>query len=42
MKVLVLNCGSSTLKFKVYEMDTNIPNGQGRRLARGVIEKIGG
>lgn len=42
MKVLVLNCGSSTLKFKVYEMEMNIPNGQKRCLVRGSIEKIGG
>lgn len=42
MKVLVINCGSSTLKFKVYEMDMNIPNGQKCCLALGAIEKIGG
>jgi len=41
MKSLVLNCGSSTLKYQVFEMDTNISIGQGRRLARGLIEKIG-
>lgn len=42
MKVLVLNCGSSTLKFKVYEMEMNNQNGQNRCLGRGSIGKIGG
>ena len=35
MKVLVLNCGSSSIKYKLYEM-----NGQ-KELASGGIEKIG-
>lgn len=35
MKVLVLNCGSSSVKFQLIEM-----NGE-RVLARGVVEKIG-
>lgn len=35
MKVLVLNCGSSSIKYKLYDM-----NGQ-KELASGVIEKIG-
>jgi acetate kinase len=38
MKILVLNCGSSTLKFQVIET-----NGlaESRKLARGIIERIG-
>ena len=42
MKVLVLNCGSSTLKFQVIE--TAAPSssaGQDRKLARGLIDRIG-
>ena len=35
MKVLVLNCGSSSIKYKLYDM-----NGK-KELASGVIEKIG-
>ena len=35
MKVLVLNCGSSSIKYKLYDM-----NGQ-KELASGGIEKIG-
>ena len=35
MKVLVLNCGSSSIKYKLYEMTTK------QVLAQGGIEKIG-
>lgn len=43
MNVLVLNCGSSTVKFQliVTDPDLILQNGD-RRLARGVIERIGG
>ena len=36
MNVLVLNCGSSSLKFQLVDTETEI------RLARGVVERIGG
>ena len=35
MKILVLNCGSSSIKYKLFEMETGI------ELAQGGIEKIG-
>ena len=35
MKILVLNCGSSSVKFQFLEMDTEDV------LARGLVEKIG-
>ena len=35
MKILVLNCGSSSIKYKLFEMET------GTELAQGGIEKIG-
>ena len=35
MKILVLNCGSSSIKYKMFEMET------GAELAQGGIEKIG-
>jgi acetate kinase len=42
MKVLVLNCGSSSLKFQIIEPATAAnPGGQARRLARGLIDRIG-
>lgn len=41
MEVLVINCGSSTLKFKVIGLDEDTPPGQEQRLARGIVEKIG-
>jgi acetate kinase len=41
MRVLVFNCGSSTLKFKVIGLDENTPPGQEQRLTRGIVEKIG-
>jgi acetate kinase len=43
MKVLVFNCGSSSLKFQVIEPQVaGGLRGRDRRLARGVIEHIGG
>jgi acetate kinase len=43
MNILVLNCGSSTLKFQVIETDLErIEQDTDRRLAHGVIERIGG
>jgi acetate kinase len=42
MNVLVLNCGSSSLKFQVIETDLEaIERNADRRLARGVVERIG-
>ena len=35
MKVLVINCGSSSVKYQVVESDS------GERLAAGVVERIG-
>jgi len=43
MNILVLNCGSSTLKFQLIETDlTRIETDTDKRLAYGVIERIGG
>ena len=43
MNVLVLNAGSSTLKFQLVETDGEaIAANRDRRLARGQIERIGG
>ena len=39
MKVLVLNCGSSTLKFQLIETDGMART---RKLARGIVDRIGG
>ena len=41
MKVLVFNCGSSTLKFQVLALDEDTPPGGEKRLARGIVERIG-
>lgn len=35
MKVLVINCGSSSIKYRLYDMRTE------SELARGLIERIG-
>jgi len=35
MKIIVLNCGSSSIKYQLFEMDTK------EVLAKGVVEKIG-
>lgn len=43
MNILVLNCGSSTLKFQLIETDlTRIESDTDKRLAYGVIDRIGG
>jgi acetate kinase len=43
MNVLVLNCGSSTVKFQLIATDLEaIKNNKDRRLARGSIERLGG
>ena len=43
MNVLVLNCGSSSVKFQLIATDLDaITRNDDRRLARGVIERIGG
>ncbi len=43
MNILVLNCGSSTVKFQLIVTDLDlIAQNADRRLARGVIERIGG
>jgi acetate kinase len=43
MNVLVLNCGSSTVKFQLILTDlAEIERGADRKLARGVIERVGG
>src|SRR5206468_13127908 len=42
MNVLVLNCGSSSLKFQIIDTDLSlIEKNADRRLAGGVIERIG-
>jgi len=42
MNVLVLNCGSSSVKFQIVETDIDlIEKDTDRRLARGVIERVG-
>ena len=43
MKVLVLNCGSSSVKFQLVETDgASSSAGTDRALARGLVENIGG
>ncbi|MEW6208337.1 MAG: acetate kinase [Acidobacteriota bacterium] len=43
MNVLVLNCGSSTVKFQLIATDLDlIERNADRRLARGAVERIGG
>ena len=42
MNILVLNCGSSSLKFQIIETDLDlIERDADRRLARGLLERIG-
>jgi acetate kinase len=42
MKVLVLNCGSSTVKFQLIDTDAELSTkNEDRFLAKGVVEKIG-
>jgi acetate kinase len=40
MKVLTINCGSSTLKFRLLETFPIAPNRE-RWLARGIVDRIG-
>lgn len=43
MNILVLNCGSSTIKFQLIATDLEaIEKNADRKLARGVVERIGG
>ena len=43
MNILVLNCGSSTVKFQIIATDLDmIAKNADKRLARGAIERIGG
>jgi len=43
MNILVLNCGSSTIKFQLISTDRDAMRCDGDcRLARGVIERVGG
>ncbi len=43
MNILVLNCGSSSVKFQLIATDLEqIANKADKRLARGVVERIGG
>ena len=43
MKVLVLNCGSSSVKFQLVETDeASAVAGRDRALAKGIVENIGG
>ena len=43
MNVLVLNCGSSSLRFQVIDTDLEkLERDADRRLARGHIERVGG
>ena len=43
MNILVLNCGSSTVKFQIIATDLEmIANNADQRLARGTLERIGG
>ncbi|MDR0926468.1 MAG: acetate kinase [Ignavibacteria bacterium] len=42
MNILVLNCGSSSLKFQIIDTDSDkIRNNDDRELAKGLIEKVG-
>jgi acetate kinase len=41
MKVLVINCGSSTLKLQVIEIEKDTIFGQERLLVSGIVERIG-
>jgi len=43
VKVLVLNCGSSSVKFQLVETDeASASEGRDRALAKGIVENIGG
>lgn len=43
MKILAINCGSSTLKFQLIEVEGEVTAlGQEQRLASGIVDRIGG
>lgn len=43
MRVLAINCGSSTLKFHLFDIrGEDAPSGEERRLAYGIVDRIGG
>ena len=43
MNILVLNCGSSSVKFQIIATDLSLIASNGdQRLARGSLERIGG
>src|SRR6185436_17409688 len=43
MNILILNCGSSSVKFQLIATDLDmITKNADRRLARGIIERVGG
>jgi acetate kinase len=43
MKVLVVNCGSSSVKFQLVETDTTSAQaGTDRAIAKGLVENVGG
>ena len=43
MNVLVLNCGSSSVKFQIVDTDLDMINEDAdRRLASGIVERVGG
>src|SRR6476619_6357140 len=42
VRILVMNCGSSTLKFQLFEFTTPDATGQDRPLATGMIDRVGG
>jgi len=42
MKILVINCGSSTLKFELFALETGGSSVNEQRLAGGIVDKIGG
>jgi acetate kinase len=41
MKILVINCGSSTLKFELLALQTSGASVKEKRLAGGIVDKIG-
>jgi acetate kinase len=41
MRLLVINCGSSTLKFQLIEAEGDAALDRQRRLARGIVDRIG-
>ncbi|MEA1926786.1 MAG: acetate kinase [Candidatus Auribacterota bacterium] len=41
MKILVLNCGSSSVKFQVIEITSGDNSGENKVYARGLIERVG-